>query len=132
MVNSISQRLGNAAKAAGLVAILTGTSGCVAPGQRSGTNAPNMPYIVQPGYSQWNLGVGFLNLSNSAGAISSSSASAPDPAEQKMYIVYSTERKRYLLPKERGPPVCLPHENANGRWFLPAADDRNYIWIPKE
>jgi hypothetical protein len=73
MVNSISQRLGNAAKAAGLVAILAGTSGCVAPGQRSGTNAPNMPYIVQPGFSQWNLGAGFLNLSNSAGAMGNSS-----------------------------------------------------------
>jgi hypothetical protein len=71
MVNSISQRLGNAAKAAGLVAVLAGFGGCVAPGQQS--NGVNMPYIVKPGFGQWNTGVGFWNLAGSAGAMNNGS-----------------------------------------------------------
>jgi hypothetical protein len=59
--------LRNMVKATGLAAIVAAFGGCVAPGQQS--NGVNMPYIVKPGFGQWNTGVGFWNLSNSAGAM---------------------------------------------------------------
>ncbi len=63
--------LSNVLKATGLAAIVAGFGGCVAPGQQQG--GVNMPYIVQPGFGQWNTGVGFWNLGNSAGAMNDGS-----------------------------------------------------------
>lgn len=55
-------------KATGLAAIIAGFGACSPlefARMRGKQPVPNLPYIVEPGFKQWNLGVGFWNLANS-------------------------------------------------------------------